>query len=42
VQVWFLIGGLTCIAMGIGALFVPSIMNLETQAGPAAAEAAAD
>ncbi len=42
VQVWFLIGGLTCIAMGIGALFVPSIMNLEAHAGPAAAEAAAD
>jgi DHA3 family macrolide efflux protein-like MFS transporter len=42
VQVWFLIGGFTCIAMGIGALFVPSIMNLEARAEPLPAEAAAD
>ena len=29
VQIWFIAGGLLCIAMGIGAVFVPAIMNLE-------------
>ena len=29
VQWWFVVGGLTCVLMGIGALFVPAIMNLE-------------
>ena len=42
VQVWFVIGGIACAAMGAGAWFVPSIMNLEGQPGYAAAEAAAD
>jgi DHA3 family macrolide efflux protein-like MFS transporter len=29
VQVWYVVGGLACVLMGIGAIFVPAIMHLE-------------
>lgn len=29
IQTWFWVGGLACLLMGIGALFVPAIMNIE-------------
>jgi DHA3 family macrolide efflux protein-like MFS transporter len=28
VQIWFLLGGLTCVAMGIASLFIPEVVNL--------------
>ncbi len=29
VQAWFVVGGLVCVAMGVGALFVPAVVNVE-------------
>jgi DHA3 family macrolide efflux protein-like MFS transporter len=40
VQAWYVVGGLTCVALGIGSFFVPAIMNVEQGRGrPAAAPA---
>ena len=36
VQIWFLIGGIATIAMGVGALFVPAIMRIEDRAAESA------
>ncbi|MEA3334629.1 MAG: MFS transporter [Chloroflexota bacterium] len=30
VQLWYLLGGLTCIIMGVGAFFIPALNTLET------------
>lgn len=32
VQAWYVIGGVLCVAIGIGALFVPALMTIEAQA----------
>ncbi|MBN1579490.1 MAG: MFS transporter [Anaerolineae bacterium] len=29
VQVWFILGGLMCVLMGIGMFFIPAVMNIE-------------
>jgi DHA3 family macrolide efflux protein-like MFS transporter len=31
IQTWFIVGGATCILMGVGAFFVPAIVHLEDQ-----------
>ncbi|MBN1936112.1 MAG: MFS transporter, partial [Anaerolineae bacterium] len=36
VQVWFILGGLICILMGVGMFFVPAVMNLEAHGRTAA------
>jgi MFS transporter, DHA3 family, macrolide efflux protein len=41
VQLWFLIGGLISVLMGLGLGLVPAVMNLETQGKARAAEIAA-
>ena len=33
VQIWFLIGGLATVIMGVGSFFIPSIMQIEDKAG---------
>ena len=39
VQIWYIVGGAVCTAMGILAFFVPSILNMEDhRAAPEAAE----
>jgi DHA3 family macrolide efflux protein-like MFS transporter len=37
VQAWFLIAGVATVAMGIGAFFVPAIMDIEDRASDASA-----
>jgi DHA3 family macrolide efflux protein-like MFS transporter len=32
IQAWFIVGGVSCILMGVGCFFVPTIMHLEDQA----------
>ena len=32
VQIWFLIGGLATVIMGVGSFFVPAIMRIEDKA----------
>ena len=42
IQVWYWLGGGLCLLIGIGAFFIPVIMNVEsnrTEAGPAAVPA---
>jgi DHA3 family macrolide efflux protein-like MFS transporter len=41
IQAWYVFGGIVCLLMGAGALFIPAIMNVESNHGEAqAAEAA--
>lgn len=35
IQAWYVFGGLVCLLMGAGALFVPAIMNVESNQGEA-------
>jgi DHA3 family macrolide efflux protein-like MFS transporter len=37
VQAWFLIAGVATVAMGIGAFFVPAIMDIEDRTSEASA-----
>ena len=44
VQVWYLVGGVTCLALGVAGFFIPALANIEAemrrQAGPATEAAA--
>lgn len=42
VQTWFLIGGLACVLMGVAALFIPAVVNIEQSKRSAAAPQAVD
>lgn len=42
VQVWFILGGLACIVMGISMFFIPAIRNIEAQGRAAARKAAGE
>jgi DHA3 family macrolide efflux protein-like MFS transporter len=35
VQVWFILGGIACVLMGIGMFFVPAVMQIEDHGHPA-------
>jgi DHA3 family macrolide efflux protein-like MFS transporter len=39
IRTWYIFGGVACLLMGLGAFFVPAIMNIENNHGGSASEA---